>query len=146
VELKITISVDAPKGWRRRALLYLVIPLALVAATAAIASAGMNPIDASWIQSGGNISASKLSGNLSDLQTQLTNLQSPTVVASGGPFQGNFGGYLAANNVCGTILAGSHICTSNELLRYSEHGGGEAGGQRSRVVRNGNSREPSVTC
>jgi hypothetical protein len=71
--MEIKISVDAPKGWTRRVLLYVATPLALVGVTAAIASAGpMNPIDTSWIAAPHQISAALLKANLDDLQTQCT--------------------------------------------------------------------------
>jgi hypothetical protein len=74
--MDIKIAFDAPKGWTRRALLYVATPLALVAVTAAIASAGpVNPIDTSWIAAPNPISAALLKGNLDDLQKQSTDLQ-----------------------------------------------------------------------
>jgi hypothetical protein len=71
--MDIKITFDAPKGWARRALLYVATPLALVGVTAAIASAGpMNPIDTLWIAAPHQISAALLKANLDDLQTQCT--------------------------------------------------------------------------
>jgi hypothetical protein len=71
--MEIKITLDAPKGWTRRALLYVATPLALVGVTAAIASAGpMNPIDTSWIAAPNKISAALLKANLDDLQIQLS--------------------------------------------------------------------------
>jgi hypothetical protein len=68
MDINIRLKIDAPTGWQRRVLLYVATPLALVAATAAIAHA---TIDTSWIGDGKPVLSSKLRENVVDLDTRL---------------------------------------------------------------------------
>jgi len=72
--MEIKIVVDAPKGWKRRVLLYVVTPVALVAATALIARAMVLPVDAGWIEAGAPVSASDLASDFSAVNTNFGTL------------------------------------------------------------------------
>lgn len=85
MELNVRISIDAPKGWRARALTLVVTPVALVAAAALVARA----YDTSWVASGQPISATSLKSNLDEIQARL----------------GAIDGQLAMAVPAGTIIA-----------------------------------------
>jgi hypothetical protein len=110
MDINIRLKIDAPTGWQRRVLLYVVTPLALVAATAAIAHA---TIDTSWIADGKPVSSSKLEGNLKALDMRLATLEhgEPTygaqVTAGGGVVSMTGGSWLAPGGSTG--IAGNYV-------------------------------------
>jgi hypothetical protein len=144
--MEIKITLDAPKGWARRALLYVAAPLTVVSVTAAIASASphMNPIDTTWVAAPNQISAAKLKGNLDDLQqqstdvqaqnaslqTQVTKLSAPafcgeTALSYDGALTGAAqNGYPGAKALCLAKCGGTtaHLCHADEMLKIAESG------------------------
>jgi hypothetical protein len=148
--MEIRILVDAPKGWKRRVLMFVVTPLAIVATTAIVARATVQNVDTTWIQDGGPVSATSLTtdfatvnSNFGDLQGQVTTLQGqaakPVVTINGKQWsvgaalcgqtaatQGLItGGYAGAKSLCQSACGGSasaHMCTTEELVRSVQAG------------------------
>ena len=71
MEIHIRFSLDAPRGWARRVGIYVVAPVALVAAVSAVAWG----YDTAWIKSGDPLSAAKLKSDLDEIQTRLDDLE-----------------------------------------------------------------------
>jgi formylglycine-generating enzyme required for sulfatase activity len=74
MELKIRISIDAPRAGVRRLVLFLAFPLALIAAARTIARA----YDTSWVLAGQPISATQLKQNLDEVQSRIVWLEGVT--------------------------------------------------------------------
>jgi hypothetical protein len=72
--MEIRIVVDVPKGAKRRVLMFVVTPIALVAATALVARATVLSLDSSWVQDGGVVSASSLASDLSNANSNFATL------------------------------------------------------------------------
>jgi hypothetical protein len=143
--MEIKIVIDAPTGWKRRVLLYVVTPVALVAATALVARATIQNVDGSWVQSGQPVSASSLAGDITAINDNFTSLQAQVnaleafrtqATADGGyslgatyvgvtsTFNGaQVGGYTAAKQQCQTAYgASAHMCTTEEIGRSAQVG------------------------
>jgi hypothetical protein len=140
MNINIRLKIDAPTGWQRRVLLYVATPLALVAATAAIAHA---TIDTTWIMNGQPVSAMKLAGNLNDLDARVSK---PTITKMGKQFSigatycgvtattpgdlsalGGANAYAGAKAACQLVAAcgnslSAHMCSSEELTRTMQLG------------------------
>jgi hypothetical protein len=71
MDINIRFSLDAPRGWKRRLLLYVGTPLALVTAASALAYA----YDTNWIAANQPVSASALKTDLDEIQTRLVELE-----------------------------------------------------------------------
>jgi hypothetical protein len=138
--MEIKIVIDAPKGWKRRVLLFVVMPLGLVAATALIARATVQNVDAGWIQAGSQVSATDLSNdfgavntNFSSLDQRISALEAFKTQATldGGYsvgavycgatqpiYSGALGGYAGAKALCQAQYGpAAHMCTGEELVR-----------------------------
>jgi hypothetical protein len=72
--MEIKIIIDAPKGWKRRVLMFVVTPVALVAALGAAAYATQQQLDTSWIGDTKPVSASSLSTDLANANANFTDL------------------------------------------------------------------------
>jgi hypothetical protein len=129
--MEIKIVIDAPKGWERRILLYVMTPIALVAA----AAVGAHAYDTSWIQANAPVSAASLKADLDEAQTRLTNIEAKTsrvAVAGVTPFPltaltfipvpystvqvDDLKEYSTANNRFTALVAGDYqVCASINL-------------------------------
>lgn len=69
--LNISPTVDGPKGWKRRGLVYVGLPVGVLVVSSAVARA----YDTAWIKAEEPISASKLKANLDDVQDRLEALE-----------------------------------------------------------------------
>jgi hypothetical protein len=76
MDVNIRISFDAPRGAKRRFLLWVALPLAI--GTAAVAHAAL---DTSWIQAGQPVSSSKLTSALVGLDGRVASLESTAYAA-----------------------------------------------------------------
>lgn len=147
--MEIRIVIDAPTGWKRRVLLYVVIPVALVASTAIIARATVQNVDASWVASGAPVSAANfnsdlntINANFASLDQRLTILEARTTSDGGYSVNATYcgttesmtgqiaGGYAGAKAFCVAACNGAntaHMCTTEELLRSLSLGTGQPG-------------------
>jgi hypothetical protein len=129
--MEIKIVIDAPKGWKRRVLLYVVMPLGFVV----VAGVAAHAYDTTWIASGQQVSAAALKNDLDEAQTRIAALEAfrAQATADGGYSLGATycgstpatngqitGGYPGARALCQTACGGSpkaHMCTNEELVR-----------------------------
>ena len=118
--MEIKIVIDAPKGWKRRVLLYVVTPVALVAATALIARATVQNVDASWIQSGSQVSASDLSNDFGTVNANFTSLDQRITALEAFRTQATAdGGYSLGATYCGLTTGTTGAFTSGALVGYA---------------------------
>jgi hypothetical protein len=163
MDINIRVKLDAPTGWQRRVLLYVVTPVALVAATAAVARA---TLDTTWIADGKPVSSSKLQSNLTELDTRLKTVEGFQSRATGngsysvgavfcGATAATDGkitnGYAGAKTLCQAACANApsaHMCTSEELVRTQQRGVliTQAAGWYARGVHSTNGSGPVRDC
>jgi hypothetical protein len=140
--MEIRIVIDAPRGWKRRALLLCGALLGVVTVPAVIAHA----YDTSWISSGAPVSASALAADLNEAQTRIAALEAFRAQATadggyslGGTYcgftastgavfsgPGTQTGYASARAQCQALTGCSatvaHMCTPDELVRTKQLG------------------------
>lgn len=128
MDINIRFVIDAPQGWKRRMLLYVATPLALVTAVSAVAYA----YDTSWIGSTKPVSASALKTNLDEIQKRLEgSVCGGTSMTFTGMISATAGisGYKAAHDACVTAcgIPSAHMCTASEVTGYLANGGSPGG-------------------
>ncbi len=127
----------------KRAIQWILVPLAAFGGTVAIAKAALNPAPSAWAVSGRPVSAADLQQNLTDLDARLAKVEGQVakpVVNAGGhapwslgaglcgqtaPTNGQItGGYAGAKSLCEAACSSpsAHMCTSEELVHTVQTG------------------------
>lgn len=143
MRLKIYVLDFHSPAWVKSALLFGCVPAALLTGAFALTStsaeaklgdgSSFGAGDTAWIASGSALSATKLKGNLADLQAQI---DKPIITKNGKQYSlgasycgstaatnGQItGGYAGAKTLCESVVACSnsksaHMCTADELVR-----------------------------
>lgn len=117
MDINIRFTIDAPKGWLRRVMLFVATPAALVAGSVAVASA----YDTGWIESGMPISAASLAGLFEDVQTDVDVLTDDLELVDGRVFalEAIEPAELPRSSVFYTATAGYGSAVGNRILRWS---------------------------
>jgi hypothetical protein len=149
--MEIRIVIDAPRGWKRRILFFVVTPVAMIAAVALVARATVQNVDGTWVTSGGPVSAASLTSDLNAINANFTSVDQRlaavetfqsqathagayslgavycgrTVNTEGTISSGTASGYAAAKAQCASITgcsASAHMCTTEEMVRSGQLG------------------------